>query len=47
MARRTVTRADLSEAIFQEIGLSRDESGKLVASVFEKMAESLASGSNV
>ena len=47
MARRTVTRADLSEAIFQEIGLSRDESGKLVASVFEKITESLSSGSNV
>ena len=47
MARRTVARADLSEAIFQEIGLSRDESGKLVASVFEQIAESLSVGSNV
>ena len=44
MARRTVTRADLSEAIFQEIGLSRDESGKLVASVFDKIAESKRAG---
>ncbi|HIN92457.1 MAG TPA: integration host factor subunit alpha, partial [Alphaproteobacteria bacterium] len=33
MAKRTVTRAELSEAVFQEVGLSRDESGKLVASV--------------
>ena len=41
MARRTVTRADLSEAIFQEIGLSRDESGKLVASVFDEIADKL------
>ena len=47
MARRTVTRADLIEAIFREIGLSRDESGQLVASVFEQISKSLSVGSNV
>ena len=47
MAKRTVTRAELSEAVFQEVGLSRDESGKLVASVFGQISNSLSAGSTV
>ncbi len=47
MAKRTVTRAELSEAVFQEVGLSRDESGKLVASVFDQISNSLSAGSTV
>lgn len=47
MAKHTVTRADLSEAVFQEVGLSRDESGKLVASVFDQISNSLSAGSAV
>ena len=47
MARRTVTKAALSEAVFREVGLSRDESGKLVASVLDQISGSLSSGSNV
>ena len=47
MAKRTVTRAELSEAVFQEVGLSRDESGKLVASVFDQISNSLSVGSTV
>ena len=47
MARRTVTKAALSEAVFREVGLSRDESGKLVASVLDKISGSLSRGSNV
>ena len=47
MAGRTVTRADLSDAVYEQVGLSRDESGKLVASVLEQMSSALASGESV
>ena len=47
MARQTVTKAALSEAVYREVGLSRDESGKLVASVFDQISGSLSRGSNV
>ena len=47
MARNTITRAELSEAVYREVGLSRDESGKLVASVFDKISGSLSEGSTV
>ena len=44
MTGKTVTRADLSDAVYREVGLSRDESGKLVASVFEHISCSLVIG---
>ena len=47
MAGRTVTRADLSDAVYEQVGLSRDESGKLVASVLEEMSSALAGGVSV
>ena len=47
MARQTVTKAALSEAVYREVGLSREESGKLVASVFDQISGSLSRGSNV
>ena len=47
MTGRTVTRADLSDAVYREVGLSRDESGKLVASVFEYISASLVNGTSV
>ncbi len=40
----TVTRAQLSEAVYAEVGLSRDESAKLVASVLDKVSEQLSRG---
>ncbi len=40
----TVTRAQLSEAVYEEVGLSRDESAKLVASVLDKVSEHLSRG---
>ncbi len=43
----TVTRAHLSEAVYQEVGLSRDESAKLVASVLEKISDRLSAGNSV
>mgnify|MGYP003301244443 CR=1 FL=1 len=44
MTGKTVTRADLSDAVYREVGLSRDESGKLVESVFEYISASLVNG---
>ncbi len=47
MAGRTVTRAQLTEVISQEVGLSRNESAQLVLSVLEGIADALASGESV
>lgn len=47
MAGKTVTRAQLSEAVYQEVGLSRNESAQLVESVLEEIASGLVSGSTV
>lgn len=42
MTGKTVTRAQLSEAVYQEVGLSRNESAELVESVLEEIAQSLS-----
>ncbi|HUK07767.1 MAG TPA: integration host factor subunit alpha [Stellaceae bacterium] len=42
MAGQTVTRAQLSEAVYQEVGLSRNESAMLVETVLNEIANSLA-----
>lgn len=47
MAQRTVTRAELSEAIYQRVGLSRSESSALVELVLEEISASLARGDSV
>jgi integration host factor subunit alpha len=43
----TVTRAQLSEAVYQEVGLSRNESADLVETVLKEIAGALARGENV
>ncbi len=43
----TVTRADLAEALYKEIGLSRSESAVLVESVFDNIIGALLKGENV
>jgi integration host factor subunit alpha len=43
----TLTRADLSEAIHNEIGLSRAECATLVEDILGRMSETLSSGTNV
>ncbi|MFM2043607.1 MAG: integration host factor, alpha subunit [Pseudomonadota bacterium] len=43
----TVTRAQLSEAVYQEVGLSRNESADLVESVLDEIVEALARGDMV
>ena len=47
MADRTVTRADLSEAVYQEVGLSRNESAELVESVLNEISDALVRGEMV
>lgn len=41
MAEKTVTRADLGDAVYQTVGLSRNESAKLVEQVLEEIVEAL------
>ncbi len=43
----TVTRAHLSEAVYQEVGLSRNESAELVELVLAEISDSLAQGDTV
>ncbi len=47
MSKNTVTRAQLSEAVYKEVGLSRNESTQLVETVLEEVASCLARGENV
>ncbi|MDQ7079056.1 MAG: integration host factor subunit alpha [Paracoccaceae bacterium] len=47
MAGKTLTRMDLSEAVFREVGLSRNESAELVESVLRHMSDALVRGENV
>ena len=47
MTKSTVTRAQLSEAIYQEVGLSREESANLVASVLDHISDRLSDGEAV
>ena len=47
MTGRTVTRADLSEAVYQKVGLSRTESAELVELVLKHICESLTAGETV
>lgn len=47
MAGNTVTRAQLTEAVYQEVGLSRNESAELVESVLNEVSEALARGEMV
>ncbi len=44
---RTLTRADLTEAVYRNIGLSRNESADLVASVLEEVCVCLEAGEEV
>lgn len=47
MTNTTLTRMDLSEAVFREVGLSRNESAQLVESVLEEMSDALVRGEQV
>ncbi len=47
MTGETVTRAQLSEAVYQEVGLSRNESSDLVELVLSELAGALVRGEMV
>ena len=47
MSDKTLTRMDLSEAVFREVGLSRNESAQLVESVLDHMSDALVDGETV
>ena len=47
MTGKTITRAQLSEAVYQEVGLSRNESADLVEVVLEEISEALSRGDSV
>ena len=44
---RTVTRADLSEAVYQRVGLSRAESAHLVEAFLHEVSDTIARGETV
>ena len=44
---KTTTRSTLSEAVFKNVGLSRNESSTLVDSVFGEILKSLINGDDV
>ena len=47
MTEKTITRMDLSEAVFRDVGLSRNDSAQLVESVLAHMSDALVSGEQV
>ncbi len=47
MAGQTITRAQLGEAVYQEVGLSRNESAELLEAVLSQISIALARGETV
>lgn len=47
MATKTLTRMDLSEAVFREVGLSRNESADIVESLLTHVSDALVAGEPV
>lgn len=47
METTTITRADLAEAVYEQVGLSRNESSDLVESVLQEIADELVSENSV
>ncbi|MHA1548715.1 MAG: integration host factor subunit alpha [Alphaproteobacteria bacterium] len=47
MAGKTITRADLSEAVYRSVGLSRTESADLVKLVIDEISDSIVRGEQV
>ncbi|MGV6800500.1 MAG: integration host factor subunit alpha [bacterium] len=47
MAGRTLTRADLTDAVYRAVGLSRNESAQLVENILETITERLEQGETV
>jgi integration host factor subunit alpha len=47
MSSTTVTRADLAEAVYQKLGLSRQESAGLVELILDEISDAVERGENV
>jgi integration host factor subunit alpha len=47
MSSQTLTRADLSEAVFRAVGLSRNESAQMVEDILEEVCAALSRGETV
>ena len=47
MSGKTLTRMDLGDAVFREVGLSRNESSDLVESVLGHISDALVEGEHV
>ncbi len=47
MESRTITRADLAESVYEQVGLSRNESADLVDAVLDSVADALVAGDSV
>ena len=47
MTGNTVTRVQLTEAVYQEVGLSRNDSADLVESVLNEISDALSGGETV
>ena len=47
MAGQTLTRSHLAEAVYREVGLSRNESADLVESVLKHISDTLVAGETV
>lgn len=47
MTSQTITRADLAQAVYEEVGLSRNESSDLVETVLEEVCKALERGEMV
>lgn len=47
MSQNTLTRIDLAEAVFKEVGLSRQESAAIVESVLNHISDALVRGEQV
>ena len=47
MTERTITRAQLGESVYQEVGLSRNESADLLETVLSEIANALTRGESV
>ena len=47
MTEKTLTRMDLSEAVFREVGQSRNESAELVENILTYLSDALVAGEQV
>ncbi|MBT7642391.1 MAG: integration host factor subunit alpha [Rhodobiaceae bacterium] len=47
MAGKTITRADLSEVVYNTVGLSRSESAQIVETVLDLVSDALVRGDDV